>query len=266
MDNIRTSSDVMTSDMYKLYQGDCLELLKNLSDNSIDLVLCDLPYGTTQCKWDSCIPLNELWAEYKRVTKPNAAILLFGQQPFSSALVMSNPEMFRYEWVWIKNRATGFLNSKKMPLKAHENVLVFYKKLPTYNGQRRNVDLGGHQFPRITQRHNNPVLCANGIYGKHETRPKNATDTTRMTIDAVRFDMSDKERGLHPTQKPVALLEYLIKTYSNEGSLVLDNCMGSGSTGVACANLKRRFIGMELHPKYFALASNRIAEAYTVNH
>ena len=228
-----------------LLQGDCLELMKQVPDKSIDLILCDLPYGTTQNKWDTVIPFDKLWAQYNRIIKDNGAILLFSQMPFGANLIMSNPKMFRYEWVWEKENSTGFLNAKKMPLKKHENILVFYKHLPTYNPQMREG------FKPYYNVRNNPYSSNYGDY-KATTA---SSDGTRYPIDIIEFN---RDKGLHPTQKPVALLEYLIKTYTNEGDTVLDNCMGSGSTGVACKNTNREFIGMELDEKYYKIACERL--------
>ena len=244
----------------ELWQGDFLELMKNIPDGSVDLVLTDPPYGTTACKWDSVIPFEPMWDQLNRIIKPNGAIVLFSQQPFTSALVSSNYKMFRYEWIWQKPQGSGFLNAKKMPLKAHENILVFYKSLPTYNPQfwkakpyvRENNVVGGRQ------------------YRKFECRKTQSTDGERYPIDIIKFNL-EKERynskkiktdKMHPTQKPVALLEYLILTYTNEGEIVLDFTMGSGSTGVACMNTNRHFIGIELDEGYFNIAKKRIEEAY----
>ena len=229
-----------------LLQGDCLELMKDIPDKSIDLILCDLPYGTTQNKWDTIIPFDKLWAQYNRIIKDNSAILLFSQMPFGANLIMSNPKMFRYEWIWEKENSTGFLNAKKMPLKKHENILVFYKHLPTYNPQMRE---GFKSYSQTQGRHSSN-------YGAYEEGHITSSDGTRYPIDIIEFNR-DKS-GLHPTQKPIALLEYLIKTYTNEGDTVLDNCMGSGSTGVACINTNREFIGMELDEKYYKIACERL--------
>ena len=225
--------------------GDCLEIMKDIPDKSIDMILCDLPYGTTKNKWDSIIDLTELWCGYERIIKDNGAIVLFSQMPFTAELVHSNLKLFRYEWIWEKENGTGFLNAKKMPLKIHENILVFYKKLPIYNPQMRT----GFK----------PYKCKQGRhstnYGAYEQGHITESNGERYPIDIIEFK---KDTGLHPTQKPVALLEYLIKTYTNEGDVVLDNCMGSGSTGVACVNTNRNFIGIELDEKYFEIAKNRI--------
>ena len=231
--------------MIDLRQGDCLELLKDIPDESIDLILCDLPYGTTRNKWDSVIDLKELWKCYERIIKDNGAIILFSQMPFTAELVHSNLKLFRYEWIWQKDNGTGFLNAKKMPLKIHENILVFYKKLPTYNPQMRT----GFK----------PYKCKQGRhstnYGAYEQGHITESNGERYPTDIIEFK---KDSGLHPTQKPVALLEYLIKTYTNENDLVLDNCMGSGTTGVACKELNRDFIGIELNEKYYKIACERI--------
>lgn len=234
--------------MIDIKQGDCLELMKDIPDKSVDMILCDLPYGTTRNKWDSVIPLNKLWKSYERIIKDNGAIVLFSQMPFSAELVHSNLKLFKYEWIWQKDNGTGFLNAKKMPLKIHENILVFYKKLPLYNPQMRT----GFK----------PYKCKQGRhstnYGAYEQGHITESNGERYPIDIIEFK---KDSGLHPTQKPVALLEYLIKTYTNEGETVLDNCMGSGSTGVACINTNRNFIGYELDEKYFEIAGKRINEA-----
>ena len=235
--------------MASIKQGDCLELMKDIPDKSIDMVLCDLPYGTTKNKWDSVIPLNKLWKQYERIIKDNGAIVLFSQMPFSAELVHSNLKLFKYEWIWQKDNGTGFLNAKKMPLKIHENILVFYKKLPLYNPQMRT----GFK----------PYKCKQGRhstnYGAYEQGHITESNGERYPIDIIKFK---KDSGLHPTQKPVELLEYLIKTYTNEGETVLDNCMGSGSTGIACINTNRNFIGYELNEEYFNIAQNRLREAW----
>ena len=239
---------------FVLKQGDCLELMNDIPDNSVDMILCDLPYGTTNCKWDSIIPLDELWVHYKRIIKDNGAILLFAQTPFDKVLGASNLQMLKYEWIWEKQQGTGFLNAKKMPLKKLENILVFYKKLPTYNPQMIGNEI------RIIKRNKDGKTTDN--YGKF-TYDEQSTYVGRYPTSILSFDR-DKNK-LHPTQKPVALLEYLIKTYTNEEEIVLDNTMGSGSTGVACMNTNRKFIGIELDEKYFEIAKKRIEEAQNKN-
>ena len=237
----------------KLLQGDCLELMREIPDGSVDMVLCDLPYGTTQNRWDTCIPFQPLWDHWHRVCKPNAAILLFGQMPFTAALVMSNPREFRYEWIYEKTNATGFLNANKMPLKCHESVSVFYKELPTFNPQMEN----GSPYTK-----GDSPDCETYRRGIKRTG-KREYNGVRYPRDVLKIANSGygTNRGYHPTQKPVPLLEYLIKTYTKPGETVLDNCMGSGSTGVACANTGRDFIGIELDPGYFRTAQKRIEDA-----
>ena len=229
-------------------QGNCLELMADIADGSADMILCDLPYGTTKNKWDSVIPLDRLWLQYERIIKDDGCIALFAQTPFDKVLGASNLKLLKYEWIWKKDNVTGFLNAKKMPLKLHENILIFYKKLPIYNPQMRKG------FKPYSQK--NGGNSSN--YGE-QARIVTENNGDRYPVDIVKFNR-DKDK-FHPTQKPVALLEYLIKTYTNEGETVLDNCMGSGSTGVACANSGRRFIGMELDENYFNIARERITTA-----
>ena len=229
----------------QLYKGDCLEIMKDIPDKSVDMILCDLPYGTTQNKWDSIIPLDKLWEQYNRIIKDNGAIALFAQTPFDKVLGVSNLKILRYEWIWEKEQGTGFLNAKKMPLKNHENILIFYKKPPIYNPQMKKGK------PYTLERNTYTVN-----YGKQVDMVRTENTGERYPLTILKFKR-DKEK-LHPTQKPVALLEYLIKTYTNEGEIVLDNCMGSGSTGVACLNANRKFIGIELDENYYNIACNRI--------
>ena len=227
-----------------LLMGDCLERMKEIPYGSVDMVLADPPYGTTACKWDSIIPLEPMWEQLKRVIKPNGAIVLFGAEPFSSALRVSNIKQYKYDWVWEKSKPTGHLNAKKQPLRQVELISVFYKKQCTYLPQ------GTSPTNKIVSRTNR------GNYGE-------CSKTTKQTVtgyprNIIKFASVD---GVHPTQKPVALMEYLIKTYSNEGETVLDFAMGSGTTGVACQNLDRDFIGIELDEGYFDIARKRISEA-----
>lgn len=218
--------------------------MPTLAAGSVDLILCDLPYGTTQNKWDSAIPLERLWPQYWRVAKPNTAIVLTAAQPFTSALVISAPDAFRYDWTWRKQRGTGHLNAKKQPLRDKEDVLIFYRKQPTFNPQIRP----GEPYVR-------PAGRMSTNYGKQvKTTTKN--NSGRYPLTTIEFDIV--QRGEHPTQKPVALMEYLIRTYTNEGDIVLDNCMGSGTTGAACKNTHRNFIGIERDPTYFEVARKRI--------
>ncbi len=236
-----------------LLQGDCLELMKEIKDKSIDMVLCDLPYGTTKCKWDTPINLNLLWQEYNRIIKNHGVILLFAQTPFDKILGCSNLSMLRYEWIWEKTQATGHLNANKMPMKAHENILVFYKHLPTYNPQKTNGHEPIHSYTKYISTQNNTEL-----YGRMNKEISGGGATDRYPRSIITFSSDKQICHLHPTQKPTNLLEYLIKTYTNENDWVLDNCMGSGSTGVACVNTNRNFIGIELDKKYFEIAKERI--------
>jgi len=280
----------------ELMLGDCLELMKDIADKSIDMILCDLPYGTTACKWDVIIPFTKyivekngkkeryvyqdeyvlkrfkkgvcnypkvieefnslakdgLWEQYKRIIKDNGAIVLTASQPFTSALVMSNVKNFKYEWIWIKTKPSGHLNAKKQPMRKTENILVFYKMQSVYNPQ----DLIKGEF------NNNRPSRSKKIKGEYvhgAEREIGISEYTNYPNNVLEFS-NPNNKTVHPTQKPVALFEYLIKTYTNEGDLVLDNCMGSGTTGVACKNLNRNFIGIELDPDYFKIAEKRINE------
>ena len=242
----------------ELIQGDCLEKMKDIPDGSIDFVLTDPPYGTTACKWDTIISFESMWKHLRRITKKNGAIALFGSQPFSSALIMSNPKMFKYEWIWVKNTQTGMMCAGKMPMKKHENILLFCDGTPTFNEEKvlgsfvsQNHSKKGYGYKNKTSSlynveggvdfnwsefvHANSVLLCNTVGNRDKTK-------------------------CHPTQKPVDLMEYFIKTYSNDGESVLDFTMGSGTTGVACKNLNRNFIGIELDPTYFKIAEKRINE------
>lgn len=232
-----------------LLHGDCLDLLNEVPDNSIDMVCCDLPYGTTQCKWDSPIDLSLLWQQYTRVTRKGAAIVLFAQTPFDKVLGCSNLPWLRYELVWEKTHPTGHLNARKMPMKAHENILVFYSSLPTYNPQKTQ----GHTRKTATKRHDNTDLYGSQVF---DELPYDSTE--RYPRSVLMFPSDKQKLALHPTQKPVALLEWLVRTYSCEGDTILDNCMGSGSTGIACLNTGRKFIGMEKDDHYYRIASARI--------
>jgi len=230
--------------MTKLMQGDCLELMKNVPDQSVDMILCDLPYGTTQNKWDSVIPFEPMWAQYKRICK--GAIVLTSTQPFTSALVASNSRDFRYEMVWEKSSVTGHLNAHRRPMRVHEDVLVFSDFAPPYYPQ------GLKPYGKTKKRGNNGTN-----FGKSGT--ENYQEFTNYPRSIIRI--ANDSKPVHPTQKPVALMEYLIRTYTNEGETVLDNCMGSGTTGVACVNTGRKFIGMEQDAKYFEIAQKRIRDA-----
>lgn len=240
--------------MMNLLQGDCLELLQDIPTGSVDMVLCDLPYGTTQNAWDTPLDLAKLWEQYNRVVKPNGAVCLFAQMPFAITLGASNIKHLRYQWVCKKCNPTGFLNAKKMPLKSHELVLVFYRTLPTYNPQWWYSTPYGKKYSGERMSTN---------YGKYMRRYEtNNTAGQRYPIDVIEYnnraDINCKV--LHPTQKAVSLCEYFVKTYTNEGETVLDNCMGSGSTGVACLRNNRNFIGIEKDEAYFALAQKRLTQ------
>jgi len=232
-----------------LILGDCITKMQSIESGTVDMICCDMPYGTTQCSWDSVINLQLLWSEYKRVTKPNAAIVLFAQTPFDKVLGASNIEMLRYEWIWEKPAATGFLNAKRMPLKAHENILVFYDKLPTYNPQKTD----GHERKTAGRK-----TVGSEVYGK-AIKKVQYDSTERYPRSVQKHSKDNKLAKIHPTQKPLGLVEMLIKTYTNEGDTVLDSCMGSGTAGEACKNLGRRFIGIEIEEKYFNAAKLRLA-------
>lgn len=233
----------------RLMFGDCLERMQEIADASVDMILCDLPYETTRNEWDFEVNLPALWQQYRRICK--GAIVLTAQTPFDKTLGASNLRMLRYEWIWEKGNATGHMNAKKMPMKAHENILVFYERLPTYNPQITS----GHVRKVANQK--NRVAYRSPNYGKQSGI--DSYDSTERYPRSVLFFSSDKQRSkLHPTQKPVALMEYFIRTYTNPGDTVLDNCMGSGTTGVACQLTGREFIGIEKEPKYFAIAQQRL--------
>ncbi len=229
----------------QVYQGDCLEVMKDIDNKSIDMILCDLPYGmTARNKWDEIIPFKPLWEHYERIIKYSGAIILTAIQPFTSMVVMSNNQIFKYEWIWEKQQGTGFLNAKKQPLRNHESVLVFYKSQPVYN-------------PQFTK--GKPYSQKSGVgslnYGLQE---QVITDNLGVRYPLTIQKFSYDKNKLHPTQKPIALFEYLIKTYTNEGDLVLDNCAGSGTTGVACQNLQRNFILIEQEEKYCEVILERL--------
>jgi len=239
--------------MNKIILGDCLEVMKDIPDKSIDMILCDLPYGTTACKWDTIIPFEPLWEQYKRIIKDNGAIVLTASQPFTSALVMSNPDMFRYELLWLKDKPSNFMLAKKQPLKYHENILIFSTRQTIFNPQ-----MGARE--QKNRRKNKPRLNKNNITGTELYCSESKGNDDQIFPKS--YQIFNKERGKneHPTQKPVALFEYLIKTYTNEGDLVLDNCAGSGTTGVACKNLNRQYILIEKEPEYVEIIKKRLNE------
>jgi len=235
----------------EIYLGDCLELMpKHVEDKSIDMIFCDLPYGTTKCKWDTIIPFDKLWSEYERVIKDNGAIVLFGREPFSSFLRTSNVKMYRYDWIWEKSKATNFLFAKQMPLIAHEDIMVFYKKKPTYNPQKTK----GKPYNKGKEKRTEIEAVGkigNGNLIENKTGLRNPRSVQY-------FVTAEREGKLHPTQKPLALIEYMIKTYTNEGDLILDNTCGSGTTGLGVKNLGRNYIMMEQDTKYYEIACKRV--------
>lgn len=236
--------------MIQLIKGDCLIEMQNIADKSIDCIICDLPYGTTACKWDIIIPFEPLWAQYKRIIKDNGAIVLFGSEPFSTILRMSNLKDYKYDWIWNKKFAGSFGIAKFQPMRIHENISVFYKKAPLYNPQMVKRD------NTITNGANKCLSDSGQLRAKQDGYKKVYDKQYPKTI--LEYSGRHKDRGLHPTVKPLDLIEYLVKTYTNENDLILDNCMGSGTCGVAAKQLNRNFIGIEMDDKYFEIAKNRI--------
>lgn len=243
----------------QIRQGDCLELMKEIPDKSIDMILCDLPYGTTKNKWDSVLPFDKMWEQYDRIIKENGCIALFADGMFMSDLMQSNKKLWRYNLVWDKELISGFLNANRMPLRSHEEICIFYKKLPTYNPQFTEGEPLHGMGTKFSQEKNK-----NNNYGNFDScnnpSAKRTGDTKKYPKSIVKFPRPASCVMIHPTQKPVELLEWLIKTYTNENDLVLDNCMGSGSTGVACINTNRNFIGYELDEHYFQIAKERLEQ------
>ena len=244
---------------YNLYNGDCLEVMQKLisKDIKVDMILTDLPYGTTVCKWDNIIPFEPMWENLHKLVHEYTPILLFGSEPFSSCLRNSNLQEYKYDLIWSKGYGTNFLNANRMPLQSHEIISIFYKKLPCYNPQKKYVGI----------KHDKPITGkkTNQVYNQLKQRTPYVDDGYRYPLSIIKYPNNKGEtsnsKRLHPTQKPVGLLEYLIKTYSNENDIILDFTMGSGSTGVACLNTNRRFIGIELDTDYFEIAKNRLNEA-----
>lgn len=276
-----TTEDIPMQKLHnEIIHGDCLEIMSTIEDNSIDMILADLPYGTTRNKWDSVIPLDELWEQYERLIKDNGVIVLTAQTPFDKVLGASNLKMLKYEWIWEKSSATGHLNAKKMPMKAHENILVFYKKLPTYNpiktqGHERKVSKAEHKVNSkmstnynptglttydSTERYPRSVLKFSTDKKKRPLRPTQKSFTLMDPRSVLKFPTDKQKQSLHPTQKPVALMEYLIKTYTNPGDLVLDNVVGSGTTAIAAMNTGRNFIAIEKDKDYYEIAKDRIVK------
>ena len=248
-----------------LLNGDCLKMMKEIPDNSIDMVLCDLPYGTSASSWDKKLPMNDLWNEYKRIIKHNRAIVLFSQQPFTSLLITSNIEMWKYNWIWEKDNGTNFMNSHFCPLKITEDICVFGNGATSFVKNGENLIYNpqfseGKPYSIISgNQKSNSAVVRGGKGGRDDVGGyKTESDGKRYPKNLIKFNR-DKDK-LHPTQKPVSLCEYLIQTYTNKGDVVLDNCMGSGTTGIACLNTNRKFIGMELDNTYFEVAKKRIEE------
>lgn len=238
----------------EIRQGDCLELMKEIPEKSVDMILCDLPYGVTQNKWDSVISLDNLWEEYRRIIKDNGAIVLTGQDKFSAKLMLSNEKMHKYNLVWNKELKSGFLNANRMPLRVHEDILVFYKKLPCYNSQKTEGKRNHSKGLMKTDVNNNY-----GKYGKIDNLEK--LGSMKHPLSILSFQKPHPSKSIHPTEKPVKLFEWLIKTYTNEGDLVLDNCVGSGTTNIACLNTNRNCIGMEKDENYVKMAKERMEKA-----
>lgn len=250
---------ILDNENIRLECGDCLEKMKDIEDKSIDAIICDPPFGTISCKWDNIIPFDELWKEYNRIIKDNGAIVLFCQQPFTSNLISSNIKYFKYMLYWEKSRPSGYVNAKLKPLKNVEEIAIFSKGT-TANGSKNNMIYNPQNLKEVNIKWHRPKKYGNGK-GVNTTRKSNKTERDikygNYPRQILKFSNSN-HKMLHPTQKPVDLLEYLIKTYTNEGETVLDNTMGSGSTGVACVNINRKFIGIELDENYFNISCDRI--------
>lgn len=243
-------------ELNKIYNEDCLEGMKRVPDGSVDCVICDLPYevlnrGNEKAQWDKIIPIEPLFKEYWRIAKPNAPIILFCQGMFTAQLMMAEPKTWRYNLIWQKDRPTGFLNAKKMPMRSHEDIAVFYRALPTYNPQM------SQGVPSHSRGHNKGVAKGNACYGSYNNESYSEATTEKYPTSVLYF-AKEKQNDMHPTQKPVALIQYLVRTYSNEGDTILDNCMGSGTTAIACIREKRNFIGFELNKDYYDKACERI--------
>lgn len=255
--NIKNFKKVVV-DNAVLFNEDCLKVMPEIADKSIDMILCDLPYGTTACKWDTIIPFDKLWEQYERIIKDNGAIVLFGAEPFSSLLRTSNLKMYKYDWYWLKNKPQGFLNAKKMPLKNYETVSIFYKNPPIYNPQglikiNKVIKNTGTKNGTSLKENGDKTSANNAIKNTHYNQ-----EFTNYPTQTLEYSNASGKGNLHPTQKPLELIEYLIKTYTNEGELVLDNTFGSNTTGLGCKNLNRKYIGIEMDEKYFEIGVKRI--------
>lgn len=254
MKTLETFSDVTDTLVDQIHCGDCLDIMPTIPDASVDMVLADLPYGVTQNEWDQIIPFFQLWSEYRRITKPNAAIVLTATQPFAAELIISNPKEFRYDLIWKKNKSTGFLNAKRMPLRQHESILIFYRRLPIYHPQKSHGYAPVHSFTKHTSDGSNYGKTKRGIRGGGQT---DRYPTSVIDISVVNNDSTEK---IHPNQKPVELFEYLIRTFTDGGAVVLDNAIGSGTTAIACLNTDRYFIGIEKDVQFCQLANKRISQ------
>jgi site-specific DNA-methyltransferase (adenine-specific) len=252
----------MSEGKKEILLGDCLELMKDIPNGSIDMILCDLPYGTTACKWDTIIPFDKLWEQYERIIKPNGAIVLTASQPFTSALVMSNPKLFKYEWIYQKAVGSNFAALKYQPMKEHENILIFGKGTTNYYPIKEERKGSGKERQKAGYKNSKATAKTGQFIGgvMDATKRTNDYDELRYPSSIQYFNNRDKDRGMHPTQKPVLLFEYLIKTYTNEGELVLDNTAGSGTTAIACLNTKRQFIVMEKEQKYYDMILKRVGD------
>ena len=245
-----------------------MEVMKEINDKSVDMILCDLPYGTTACKWDSVIPFEPLWEHYKRIIKDKGAIVLTASQPFASALVMSNIEWFKYEWVWVKNRATGHAHAKNKPMKKHENICIFSNGVTLHPGQSERRM--GYYPQGLKKEKNGKTRKRNdagddAVMSKRNSHKETVIEHSNYPVSLLNFDIEMNSQRVHPTQKPVALFEYLIKTYTDEGETVLDNCIGSGTTAIAALNTNRNFIGIEKDEEYYKLAKNRVLQHSNTN-
>ena len=251
----------MSEGKKEILLGDCLELMKDIPNGSIDMILCDLPYGTTACKWDTIIPFDKLWEQYERIIKPNGAIVLTASQPFTSALVMSNINLYRHCWVWDKISITNPFQVNYAPLKCHEDILVFYKIKPTYNAQKTDKPKKEQRPIKFTKNYSGDRYYKEGVYGNSKKGlGVNHDETKTNPKSIIQIPSVYKKHTIHPTEKPVLLFEYLIKTYTNEGELILDNCAGSGTTAIACLNTNRQFIVMEKEQKYYDIILKRVAD------
>jgi site-specific DNA-methyltransferase (adenine-specific) len=242
-----------------LWLGDCLDLMKDIPDKSIDAIICDLPYGTTACKWDIIIPFDSLWKQYKRIVKDNGAIVLFGSEPFSSHLRLSNLKNYKYDWIWEKNIPTNFFMAKKMPMRIYEKISVFYRNQPTFNPIKEKRTQ--KSIDRLKYKHIVNNKTEGTVYGVIERKYESKDKNYRMPTDVIKINMERRntgEAGLHPTQKPLELLKYLVKTYTNENDWVLDNTCGSNTTGIACYNLNRNYIGIEKDIDIYKVAKERV--------